>query len=370
MKNNVYKNLLRGLFAMIIMSCATPFQQHIPEPEKPNSFEQKIDAVIADNMNMNNIPGLSIGIVKNDAVIYTQGYGFKSIVEKDLVSENTVFHTASVSKLITAQTIMKLIQQKKLNLDDTLTTVIPDLNYKDERIKKITIKNLLNHTSGLQDINNYHWSNQNRSKNSLKNYVLSIKLKLRSEPSQTYSYSNLGYDILGYVIEKITQQSFEDVAKKYVLAPYGMNFSSFNYFDIHKTKVCSPHSKTWFDNTVYIRRYYPYTREHAPSSTLNASVKDLSHWMITFLKNLEKEPELKQMIKPSFDTYKNIGLGFQLYNLKGKNAVGHFGGDKGFRSFLVMIPERKTGIVVLANCDYNEDFRQEIVSAVASLMVD
>ena len=75
------------------------------------------------------------------------------------------------------------------------------------------------------------------------------------------------------------------------------------------------------------------------------------------------------MLEPSFDASPHIGLGFQLSNIQGKKTVGHYGGDKGFRSYLVMIPEEKIGLVVLGNCDYEEDYRQEILHPIANLML-
>lgn len=369
MKTTFIKQLsLIGLVFMISCSSSiTPFKQNI-SIGPTNTIVSKIDSIIASKMNTYNIPGLSIGIVRSDSIFYTKGYGLKSIVEKDTISENTVFHTASISKLFTAQMIMQLVANNKLRLNDRIVDIIPDLKYANEEVRLITIKNLLNHTSGLPDINNYHWGNQNREKNSLKNYVLNTKLKLKHMPSTKYKYSNLGYDILGYVIEKITKQFFESVMHQYILNSYKMTSSSFDYFSIPNSKTTRPHSK-WFNNSIYIRKVYPYTREHAPSSTLNASSKDLSYWMLNFLRDLDTKSELKQMITPSFKNYKNIGLGFQLYSLKDKQAIGHFGGDKGFRSFLLMLPKHKTGIVLLANCDYNEGFRQEIVHAIIKLLL-
>jgi len=361
--------IILTFISTISYSCRiTPFQQNI-SIKSANTLTSKIDSIIGSKMNVYNIPGLSIGIVKNDSIFHVKGYGVKSIIEKDLVSENTIFHTASISKLFTAQMIMQLVANNTLSLSDKLTDIVSGLNYKDPRVKSITIKNLLNHTSGLLDINNYHWSNQNRGKNSLKNYISNVRLKLKYNPSETYQYSNLGYDILGYVIEKVTQQSFEGVIQQYILNPYKMNFSSFNYFSIPKNITTQPHSK-WLDNSVYIRRFYPYTREHAPSSTLNSSSKDLSSWMLNFLKDIEVNIELKQMTVSSLNHYKHIGLGFQLYDLDRKKAIGHFGGDKGFRSFLLMFPKYKVGVVLLANCDYNEDFRQQIVNAIVKLLLD
>lgn len=75
------------------------------------------------------------------------------------------------------------------------------------------------------------------------------------------------------------------------------------------------------------------------------------------------------MLEPSFKPFPHIGLGFQLYDFESYKAVGHFGGDKGFRSFLMMIPEENIGLVVLGNSDYEEDYRQEIIYPIAKLMI-
>jgi CubicO group peptidase (beta-lactamase class C family) len=86
--------------------------------------------------------------------------------------------------------------------------------------------------------------------------------------------------------------------------------------------------------------------------------------MISFFERLETETEpylLRSMTEQSTNVNNSIGLGFQLYSAEGERAIGHYGGDKGFRSFLLMVPDEKIGLVLLANCDYHEDFRQEIL---------
>ena len=75
------------------------------------------------------------------------------------------------------------------------------------------------------------------------------------------------------------------------------------------------------------------------------------------------------MIVPSFSSNPYIGLGFQLSNINSKKTIGHYGGDIGFRSYLIMIPEEKIGLVVLANCDYDDDFREEILHPIAKRML-
>jgi len=361
------------LFLIILQSCSDQsFKQNLEVERSLNGFNEKVDSIVINKMNEYNIPGLSIGLVRNDSVLYTNGYGVRNIEKNNPVSEHTIFHTASVSKLFTAVATMELIQQKKITIDGKLIDILPELKYDDKRVNDITIKNLLNHTSGLPDISNYHWDNNNQSDNSLKEFVLGLNLKLDSDPAAEYQYSNLAYDILGYVIEKVSGSTFDDFLKENILNKSGMYNSDFRYFKIHDSLKIAPHSKRWVTKNIYERKTYPYTREHAPSSTLNSSSKDLSKWMISFLQTLgdsDLNNKYTTMIEPAFSSNPYIGLGFQLSTINSKKTIGHYGGDKGFRSYLIMIPEEKIGLVVLANCDYNEDFRQEIIHPIAKLML-
>ncbi len=367
------KFTLLFILSIFLLSCnQNSFKQKIEVASSTINFDQQIDSIVINKMNQYNIPGISIGIIRNDSIIYTKGFGVKNIETDELVTENSIFHTASISKLFTAIAIVQLEQKKLLNLDDKLVKLVPGLHFKDERVKEISIQNLLNHTSGLPDIGNYHWSNNHQSKNSLEEHILDLNLKLESEPNTTYYYSNLGYDVLGYIIEKVSGLTFEDYIKINILNKSDMHDSDFRFFKIPDSLKTSPHTKSWLTGNIKVRGIYPYTREHAPSSTLNASAKELSKWMISFLQTInDTDPEFyyNMMLKPSVDSYPHIGLGFQLSNFNFKKTVGHYGGDKGFRSYLMMIPEEKIGLVVLGNCDYQEDFRQEIIHPIAKIML-
>jgi len=357
----------------ICFSCSTvSLGQNIDSKSSTTGFYEKVDSIVINKMNQYDIPGLAVGVVRNDSIIYTKGYGVKKVGSDNPVNDNSIFHTASISKLFTASAVMQLIDKKLISIDSKVVDVLPELNYSDERIKEITIKHLLNHTLGLPDIDNYHWKSNHQHKNSLQDYILGLNLNVTSEPTDEYRYSNLGYDILGYVIEKVSGVTFEKYVKDHILNPSGMDDSDFRYFKIPDSLKVSPHSKRWISQKIYSRKIYPYTREHAPSSTLNASAKDLSKWMVFFLEKLNDEGPANIysiMLEPSFGARRNIGLGFQLYDFEEKKAVGHFGGDKGFRSFLMMIPDENIGLVVLGNCDYEEDYRQEIIMPIAKIML-
>ena len=366
-------SIFKILFFLIILPCSgQSFEQKIEIDKSLNSFDRKVDSIIVKKMNTYNIPGLSIGIVKNDSILYSKGYGIKNINTKEIVTANSNFHTASISKLFTAQAIMILVQENRISLENKLLKIIPELNYKDERVKNITIKSLLNHTSGLPDESTYNWKNNNQSDNSLKDYILGLNLKLLSEQHTKYNYSNLGYNILGYVIEKLSEINFDKFVKENILIPSKMPNSDFRYFKIADSIKTSPHSKRMISKKIYVRKIYPYTREQAPSSTLNSSTSDLSKWMISFLKSsssLSSEKSFERMFEPNFNQYPYIGLGFQLNHLYSEKTIGHYGGDKGYRSYLIMVPEKNIGLVLLSNCDYDEDFRQEILHPIVKLML-
>ena len=346
--------------------------QNVAINSSQNALERKIDSIVVEKMNSYAIPGLSIGVIESDTIVYAKGYGVKSIRTKEAVTETSNFHTASISKLFTAQAIMLLVQENQLGLEDKLITILPELTYKDERIKNITIQSLLNHTSGLTDVSNYNWRNNNQSDHSLRDYVLDLNLKLVAAPHTEYHYSNLGFTILGYVIEKRSETNFDEFVKENILLPNQMSNSDFRYFKIANSLKTVPHSKKVISNKIYERKTYPYTREHAPSSTLNSSALDLSQWMIGFLKDLaspDATNSLAKMIEPSFEQYPYIGLGFQLSKHHHEKTIGHYGGDKGYRSYLLMVPDKKMGVVLLANSDYDEDFRQEIVHPIVQLLL-
>ena len=253
-------------------SCANEaFEQSIEVDKGLSEFNRKVDTIVIGKMNQYNIPGLSIGLVRNDSILYTKGYGVRSIKDGDVVTENTIFHTASISKLFTAIATMMLIVQNKIAIEDKLVDVLPELKYDDERVRNINIKTLLNHTSGLPDIRNYHWGNNHQSDSSLREFVLGLSLKLDADPASEYQYSNLAYDILGYVIERVSGASFDDFLKENILNKSEMYNSDFRYFKVPDSLRTSPHSKSWVSGNIYERKTYPYSREHAPSSTLNSS---------------------------------------------------------------------------------------------------
>jgi len=237
--------------------------------ESMASFDHQMEIFL----NKWNIAGASVAIVKDEKLIYSKGFGYADKENHIKVEPKHVFRIASVSKLITAVAVMKLVEEGKLNLTDTIfgkNGILNDslfLNIKDKRVTHITVENLLNHTSG--------WSNRKGDPmfqsisiakemkkelpldfTTVVQYVLE-KQKLSYTPGKKSVYSNFGYALLGLVIEKVTNITYEDYVVTQILNPIGI-------YDMHLGKSL-PDEK--YPNEV---KYYGLKGEKNILSSINS----------------------------------------------------------------------------------------------------
>ena len=237
---------------------AVPISYKISNSNSNSMETQAFDSIITSFMNRYNIVGASVAVAKDGRLVYSKGYGMADKEVQDPVSPRNLFRIASVSKLITAVAIMKLVEDEKLHIDDKVfgpDGILNDpqyLNYSDKRYEQITIHQLLNHTAG--------WNGKKGDPvfNSL--YVARImdvpppadmpviieyalSKRLNYTPGQKYSYSNLGYCILGEVIKKVTGMEYEEYVQFAILHPLGI-------YDMHI-------GKSFYDQRYpYEVRYY------------------------------------------------------------------------------------------------------------------
>lgn len=328
---------------------------------------QRIDSIAKYHLKEDKIAGLSIGIVKDNKIFYTQGYGTRTIGEKQTVDSTTNFLTCSISKLFTATAIMKLVEQGKLKLTDKLIDIMPEFEMKDERYKEITIYQLLTHTSG---VNNYFKRNFITPKNdslALTDFALKLKnKKLKYPPGVELSYktySNSGYNLLGLVIERVSGKVYADYMEENILEPIGMNKSSFFIDSIDVERRASPHKKNWLTGKVKKSNYYPDIPQDKPCGNLNSCSADLCKWMLYNLElhkskktGIISASSLEQMwtTKESINGFAtSIGLGWWIVESKEYGIyLFHVGNDPGFSGILILSPANNFGIVVLSNGMY------------------
>ncbi|MBU5310424.1 serine hydrolase [Tissierella carlieri] len=325
-----------------------------------------LDRIINEYVNEEFVPGLSVGVVYDNEIIYIKGFGVKNVDTKEPVDENSLFHMASVSKTFVATGIMQLVEQGKIRLDECVIEYLPYFKLKDDRYKNITIRQLLSHISGMPDEDDYEWDKPQYDEEALERYVRSINEKeLMWEPGEKFAYSNISYEILGNVIEKVSGMSFEKCMKENILNVVQMKESNFLKPLVSKELLTSPHVLD-IENVygAVVSEIFPYNRAHGPSSTLCSNAVEMCNYAIANMnegrfggeKILEPNSYSElwgEYASTDWGGYTSeIGLAWFLGEYKGNKVRSHSGMDTGFRSNLIILPERGIAVVVMINSDY------------------
>ena len=362
--------------------------------QKPtNELRAKIDSIVNPYIKQYSIVGMSIGMV-DDTESYTINYGSTSNKDGFPVTDNTMFHIASITKVFTATAIMQLVEQGKLSLDHKLVDVIPEFKLKSKDYDKITIKHLLTHTSGLP------WTNKQTSlpedSTSIPLFLDGLKkVKLNFSPGTKFSgdtYSNIAFDLLGVVVEKITSQAFHDYINDNVLSKVGINQATYFYENIDSSKLALPQvvagtSKRIERFNLYriddkknpimngqpleLRNYETYGEPYIdnPTGNLITTSTELNKWIKYLIQlnngtsnnseNILQRRTLKDMwrVTESIPKYKiSLGLTWWIFdNSDLGRYICHFGNNPGFCSILFIFPEHNFGINILCNGMFAQD---------------
>ncbi|WP_052496481.1 serine hydrolase domain-containing protein [Pedobacter lusitanus] len=341
---------------MITLSCKKTTQT---TPQKNHKDFHEIENYLQTLIDTGNVPGIAIAITSGQDIVYSKGFGVTNVQTKEKLEPWHNFHIASISKTFTAAAVMQLAEKGKLDINKPLTTYLPYFRLNDGRYQTITIKQMLNHTSGMPDVQNYEWEKAIEDEGAAERYTRSLAdQKMISDPGAEFHYSNIAYDVMGDLIAKVSGMPFEKYVKENILNPLEMNQSSFYFPEVKNNPRTSPHT----NKPPVVSSVYPYNRMHSPSSTLNTNIQELSHWAIANLnqgqyknKQIISPATYTMMITPTFSvdpTIKaSVGLSWFMYPYKGMMNYTHDGGDVGYRSVLTLIPEKKLGIILLSNTD-------------------
>ena len=295
------------------------------------------------------IAGVAIGIVKSGEIIYMQGFGVRHLDTQEPITPRSLFHLASVSKPFVATAIMQLVERGKIRLDAPVITYLPYFRLRDLRYQEITIEQMLSHSSGMPNVDDYHWYAPEDDDEALERYVRSLASEdLIAAPGEKFAYSNMAFEVLGDAIAKVSGQTFEAYVKEHILDPLEMHDSTFLYREVSPDLAATPHFGA---PLTVLAGAYPYHRAHAPSSTLHSSVQELSHWAIANLnRGSFKGKQILQL--DSYDLLwrssmqigdenqaKSIGLSWFSKIDRDRRIIYHSGSDPGFGSNIVIVPE-------------------------------
>lgn len=337
-------------------SVAPPAAEKASPPQKSAALAERLNAAIEPFIARQAVPGLAVGVVDRDRILFADGFGVASVESKKPVTERSLFHMASVSKLFTATAVMQLVEAGKIDLDTAVVIYLPYFELADEQCKEITVRQMLSHTSGMPDVRDYGWENPEYDDDALERYLRGLKnRRMIARPGERYAYSNMAYEVLGDVVAKVSGLSFEEYVQSRILDPLRMQSSTFLITDTAEILRTAPHRGS---EPPRLSEVYPYNRAHAPSSTLHSSVLDMCLWLLVNLNRgsldgsrILEAATLDEMWKTQAHRGpdRTMGLGWQMRDFDGQIRVFHGGRDVGYLTYVLVLPEESLGIVLLAN---------------------
>ena len=330
-------------------------------------INEDIDKVTNKAMELFDVPGIAVAVVKDGKIIHSKGYGVRSINDLEKVDASTNFGIASNSKAFTSVALAILIDQNKLNWDDKVIQHIPEFKmYNDYVTQEFTIRDLLTHRSGLGlgagDLMIWPDGHNFTSSDIVQNIQF---LKPVSAFRTKYDYDNLLYIIAGVVIERVSGMSWSAFVEKEIMLPLEMNTSAGNWDRLaDKSNAIVPHVP--IDGKLQVIDRYTNTVFDAAAG-IYSNIDDLSKWVLMqlnegkvgnkalFSKKHHTEmwtPQTlmsNQTTPPYNSLFKAYGLGWQLTDVTGRLQVSHTGGLEGIVTQITLIPQENLGIIVLTN---------------------
>src|SRR5688500_15580492 len=184
------------------------------------AIEEKLQPLIEQVIESFGLAGLAIGIVKDETLVYAQGSGVRNLNTREPVTPRSLFHMASVSKPFVATAIMQLVEQGLIELQAPVITYLPYFKLNDSRYTNCTVQQMLSHTAGMPDVDEYYWYKREYDEGALDRFVRSLSdMELLSVPGEKFKYSNAAFEVLGDLVAKVSRQPFEVYVKTHILDP-------------------------------------------------------------------------------------------------------------------------------------------------------
>ena len=309
------------------------------------------------------IPGLSVAIVKDQDVIWSGGFGVSDLEKKTPASASTIYSICSISKLFTSVAVMQLRDEGKLRLDDPVAKHLSWFALKRAKAEAgdITIEGLLTHASGLpRESNQPYWTGPDFPFPTHDQIVAGLSQQEALYPAETYfQYSNLGITLAGEIVSAASGKSYGDYVQARILGPLGMTSTSPEMPAAEQGKRLATGYSSITRSGTRDKIQFFQAKGIAPAAGYASTVEDLGKFASWQFKTLAggwqevlKLSTLREMqrihwVDPDNET--TWGLGFAVWRTGGKAFVGHGGSCPGYRSQLVLRPEEKIAVVVAGN---------------------
>ncbi|WP_027392084.1 serine hydrolase domain-containing protein [Aquimarina latercula] len=307
---------------------------------------EKITSILESHFDKKN-PGGAFAIIQKGKVIFKKTMGLANVEYQIPIADTTVFNIASNSKQMTSLLTLILQEEGKLSINDDIRDYLPELK---ELPYKVTIKQLMNHTHGLPNVDELAQIKGIRKMTYEE--VITMLFNIRQfnfKPGNDYQYNNTGFVLLSKIITNVGEKTFQEQLKEKVFNPFGMDYSqavdNYNQVIPHKAYSYTSIENNIINNSVKISTI--------GSSGVYASLNDLIVWAKNFTrKNSKYQKHFKRMQKETILNNNRVieyGLGIQFENYKGIDIVFHGGGTEGYRSYILHAPKHDLSLIFLSN---------------------
>lgn len=305
----------------------------------------RVDEYLASQMERRQIPGVSLTVIRDGKTIKAQGYGLANLELRVPVTPETVFEIGSLTKQFTATCVMMLAEEGKVALDDTIGKYLEV----PESWKAITVRHLLTHSAGIKSYTGLAGFEASRHLTAAAFIEKLAAHPLAFTPGDSFAYCNSGYNLLGFIIEKVSGESYWKFLSARVLNPLGMTATQSRD---QKTVVLHRAAGYEKENETLINRD-PDLTDVFSAGAIVSTVLDLTKWNAALDSGkLLKASSLQQMWTPfklnggKISTY---GFGWRVEDSKGRKNIGHSGSTSGFSASLQRFPDDKLTLIVLCN---------------------
>ncbi len=343
---------------------------------------QELDYIVSNLCDDPNVVGASLGVIRDQHLVWSCGYGFANKDTESRPDENTIFRIASVTKTFTATALFQLRDAGMINLDDPLTNYIDEFSAATARhgtIEDVTIRRLLCHHSGLicePTTHDPYWETLRTP--TIEEILESLnRTEVIVEPDKHFKYSNLGFALLGEVIARVSGQKYEEYVKNKILIPMDMTST---FFDVDETNNM-PHAIGYETNTASNQLSVaptPHMKGISAAGQLYSTVSDLTKWISLQLRteNLQSdatqilaETSIREMHRPVFlepDWSTGYGLPWISSRMGNHILIGHTGYLFGYRADVSFNPTNKLGLIALFNTSTLPPIRKSIYQILLS----
>jgi len=322
----------------------------------PIKAQIKTETEIADSLvhvyQAKNGPGIAVKVIRNGKTIYTKEVGLANLEDNTLITAETPFHIASVSKQFTAFAALLLESRGLLSMDDDIKKYLPELK---DLLFTVRLSQLANHTHGFP--NTFELAqligvnpDEVMTHAKMVNILLNQR-QLNFEPGSQYQYNNAGFTLLAEIVERVSGMPFAKFVKKEIFDPLHME----NSIVFDDNSLIIPNKAYAYRKTKSGYAKTPYNFTVVGGSGINTTSTDLALWALNFEEaKIGSTAIFEKMKKPSLlndGTEIPYGLGLETKSYRGLDLIFHGGGDAGYRSYLMRIPKQHFTVVILGNLE-------------------